>query len=145
MLSPPHSFSLWCVVVCVCVYVGELQKKSLSWFLKNSCSAIFFFSTPFSCFSKVEFHFPFYSCKKEQEPCVCVCESCPVASIQIFMNLIFIMSWLRNPWKLALYLPCAVGIAKHCTGLSMQMTGVVKLKLCVCMCVYLHVACRGQS
>lgn len=132
----------WCVCVCVCG--GASEKKPLLVF-KKFMLCHFFFSTPFSCFSKVAFHFPFYSCKKEQEPCVCVCESCPVASIQIFMNLIFIMSWLRNPWKLALYLPCAVGIAKHCTGLSMQMTGVVKLKLCVCMCVYLHVACRGQS
>lgn len=126
--------------VCVCVYVGELQKKSLSWFLKNSCSAIFFFSTPFSCFSKVAFHFPFYSCKKEQEPCVCVCESCPVASIQIFMNLIFIMSWLRNPWKLALYLPC-VGLccwnseALHRTEHADDWCSEIEA-VCVYVCVF---------
>ena len=49
-----------------------------------------------------------------------------MTSIQKFMNLIFIMSWLHNPWNLALYLPCV--------GLNMQITGVVKLKLCVCTC-----------
>lgn len=126
-----------CVRVCVCVCGGASEKKPLLVF-KKFMLCHFFFSTPFSCFSKVAFHFPFYSCKKEQEPCVC--ESCPVASIQIFMNLIFIMSWLRNPWKLALYLPC-VGLccwnseALHRTEHADDWCSEIEA-VCVYVCVF---------